>query len=185
MVALRDLNARGGQTLGRSMARAPACVLTTARHTPVMGGEPEGLLELEMPAVTEDPALELVRRAFAALNRRDDLALLATCHRDIEWRPMRREGMLYRGHAGVREALSDVEEEFEHLHNDPREVSMVGDAVVVVGRLVAKERSSGVRIDRSAAWVCVIRDRLVGEMIAFPDGASAHAAAHRRLGLAR
>lgn len=129
-----------------------------------------------------DPAVELLRRGFAAFNRSDLDAILEFCHPDIEWRPMRasKAGTVYRGHEGVRQALVDVSAEFEEVRNDPREFIPIGDAVVVTGRLVAKERATGVRIDRSAAWVCELRDQRLIHMQAFPDGASAEAAARER-----
>jgi ketosteroid isomerase-like protein len=126
-----------------------------------------------------EQSLDLVRRAFAAFNRRDVDAVTEVCHPEIEWRPMResRAGIVYSGHEGVRRALADIDTEFEEVRNDPREMYAVGDAVVVVGRLLAKERASGVRVDRPAAWLCEVRDGLVVRMTAFPDGDSAMAAA--------
>lgn len=129
-----------------------------------------------------DARIETLRHGFAAFNSQDLEAILQLCDPEIEWRPMRtsRAGSVYRGHAGVRQALIDVTEEFEELRNDPREFVPVGDAVVVVGRLVAKERASGVRIDRPAAWVCVLRDDRLIHMQACPDGESAVAVARER-----
>jgi ketosteroid isomerase-like protein len=127
-------------------------------------------------------ALDIVRRAFAAFNRHDVDGVLEVCHPEIEWRPLRasRARTVYRGREGVERALAEVAAEFEEVRNDPRELFAVGDAVVVVGRLLAKERASGVRLDRPAAWVCTIRDGLVVEMTAHPDGEAALAAARAR-----
>lgn len=132
----------------------------------------------DTPLVSER-SLDLVRRAFAAFNRHSVEGVLEVCHPEIEWRPMRasRAGIVYEGHEGVRRALADVDTEFEEVRNDPRELYAVGDAVVVVGRLLAKERATGVRLDRPAGWLCEIRDDLVIRMTAFPDGESAMAAA--------
>jgi ketosteroid isomerase-like protein len=130
----------------------------------------------------DEQSIEFLRRGFAAFNRNDPEAVLEFCHPEIEWRPMRqsRAGAVYRGHAGVKQALIDVAEEFEELRNDPRDFVPIGGAIVVTGRLVAKERTSGVRIDRPAAWVCELREGRLGLIHAFPDGESAEAAARER-----
>jgi ketosteroid isomerase-like protein len=124
----------------------------------------------------------LVSEAFAAFNRRDEQALLALCHADIDWIPMRAslEGKTYHGHAGVKEALGDVGTEFEELRNDPRHWTDLGEQVVISGRIVAKERLGGLRIDIPGAWLCEVRDGLVSRLQAFPDVESAVEAAKAR-----
>jgi ketosteroid isomerase-like protein len=126
--------------------------------------------------------IALVVKAFAAFSRRDEQALLALCHADIEWIPMRAslEGKTYHGHDGIREALADIGTEFEELRNDPRHWVDLGDRVVVSGRIVAKERRGGLRIDIPGAWLCEIRDGLAAYVRAFPDEASAVEAAQNR-----
>jgi ketosteroid isomerase-like protein len=127
-------------------------------------------------------SVELVSRAFSAFNRRDEGELLSLCHPDIEWIPMRSsvEGRIYRGHAGVREALADVGTEFEELRNDPRRWIDLGERVVIAGRLVAKERLGGLRIDIPAAWLCEVREGKVAYLRAFPDEEAALSAARER-----
>jgi ketosteroid isomerase-like protein len=116
-------------------------------------------------------AVETIARAFTAFNRRDVPALLAVCAADIDWIPMRasKHGTVYHGHEGVRRALEDVAREFDELQNDPRRWIDLGDRIVVVGRFVAKERATGLRIDNPGAWVCELRDGLVARMQAFPS----------------
>jgi ketosteroid isomerase-like protein len=123
-----------------------------------------------------------VSDAFSAFNRRDEQALLAVCHPDIDWIPMRSslEGRSYHGHEGVREALAEVGAEFEELRNDPRHWIDLEDRVVVSGRVVAKERRGGLRVDVPGAWLCELRDGLVVEMRAFRDEGSALRAARER-----
>jgi len=126
-------------------------------------------------------AVELVRSGFSAVNRGDVLALLELCHEDVEWVPLRpsRAGMMFRGHSGVARAIEELRDEFEELTHEPRELTVVDDMVVVSGRLVAKERATGVRIDRAAGWLCTLRGDRLARMHAFPDGESAMAAAGR------
>jgi ketosteroid isomerase-like protein len=127
-------------------------------------------------------SVELVSRAFSAFNRRDEVELLSLCHPDIEWIPMRPsvQGRVYRGHDGVREALADVATEFEELRNDPRRWLDLGERVVIAGRLVAKERRGGLRIDIPGAWLCELREDKVAYLRAFPDEEAAVSAARER-----
>ena len=127
-------------------------------------------------------SVELVSRAFSAFNRRDEAELLSLCHPDIEWIPMRSsaQGRVYRGHDGVREALADVGAEFEELRNDPRRWLDLGERLVVAGRLVAKERRGGLRIDIPGAWLCELRDGKVAYLRAFPDEEAALSHARER-----
>jgi ketosteroid isomerase-like protein len=127
-------------------------------------------------------SVELVSHAFSAFNRRDEAALLSLCHPDVEWIPMRSslQGRIYRGHEGVREALADVGTEFEELRNDPRHWVDLGERVVVAGRLVAKERRGGLRIDIPGAWLCELREGKVAYLRAFPDEEAALSAAQER-----
>jgi ketosteroid isomerase-like protein len=123
--------------------------------------------------------VELVARAFTAFNRRDVDELLTLCDPDIQWVPMRPslKGRIYRGHDGVREALADVDREFEELQNDPRRWVDLNDHVVVAGRFMAKERDTGMRIDSPGAWLCEIRAGLVVYVRAFPSEEAALKAA--------
>ena len=127
-------------------------------------------------------SIELVSRAFSAFNRRDEVELLSLCHPDIEWIPMRSsaQGRVYRGHDGVREALADVGTEFEELRNDPRRWIDLGERVVVAGRLVAKERRGGLRIDVPGAWLCELREGKVAYLRAFGDEDAALSVARER-----
>jgi ketosteroid isomerase-like protein len=127
-------------------------------------------------------SVDLVSRAFSAFNRRDEVELLSLCHPDIEWIPMRSsaQGRAYRGHDGVREALADVGSEFEELRNDPRRWLDLGERIVVTGRLVAKERRGGLRIDIPGAWLCELRDGQVAYLRAFPDEEAALSLARER-----
>jgi ketosteroid isomerase-like protein len=127
-----------------------------------------------------DGALDTIARAFAALNRRDLGALLATCHPEIEWRPLRAGVGPYHGHDGIRQALDDVHAEFDELHNEPRRWTDLGDRVLVAGRLVAKERATGLRVDFPGAWIVDVRDGLVVRVEAFASEDAAAEASRAR-----
>jgi ketosteroid isomerase-like protein len=90
------------------------------------------------------------------------------------------EGRSYRGHEGVREAMADVDREFEELQNDPRRWIDLNDHVVAAGRFMAKERDTGMRIDSPGAWLCEIRAGLVAYVRAFPSEEAALEAAQEQ-----
>ena len=129
-----------------------------------------------------DATVDVIARVFSAFNRRDEPGLLALCDPEIEWVPMRAsvQGRVYRGHEGIRQALLDVASEFEELRNDPRHSVDLGDVVVVSGRIVAKEREGGLRVDIPGAWLGEVRDGRVAYMQAFPSEESALKAARER-----
>jgi ketosteroid isomerase-like protein len=126
----------------------------------------------------EDP-FDIAARAFSAFNRRDMRSLLALCHPEIEWVPMRqsRAGVSYRGPAGVLRALEDLDREFEEMRIDPRRWEREDGWLVVAGRFVAKERNGGLRLDNPGAWLVRLEEGRVTHMRAFADEASARAAA--------
>src|SRR5688500_15030372 len=125
-------------------------------------------------------ARDTIARAFAALNRRDLTALVALSHPDIEWRPLRAGVGPYHGHDGIRRALDDVHAEFDELHNEPRRWTELGDRMLVAGRLVAKERATGLRVDNPGAWIVEMRDGLIAHVEAFTSEAAALEAARAR-----
>lgn len=129
--------------------------------------------------MTEDLP-ETIARGFAALNRRDLGALVALSHPEIEWRPLRAGVGPYVGHEGIRRALEDVQREFDELHNEPRRwTGLDGDRYLVAGRLVAKERATGLRVDNPGAWILELRDGLIFRVDAFASEDAARRAAGR------
>jgi ketosteroid isomerase-like protein len=110
---------------------------------------------------------EVVRRAFEAFNRRDLDELVGLAHRDCEWLPFRAqlEGIVYRGHDGVRRFVRDMEEDWSEFQIVPDELEEHGDRVLVIGRVHALGRGSSVNIDSVAGFLCDLRDgRIIGVM---------------------
>jgi uncharacterized protein len=69
------------------------------------------------------------------------------------------DGGVYRGHEGLREWLAHFGEAFESWAFEPREYIDAGDGrVVVVGRLSAQGKGSGVSVDRLDAMAWTVRD---------------------------
>jgi ketosteroid isomerase-like protein len=99
---------------------------------------------------------------FDAFNARDEEALLEKADPEVVWDAPTaamagREGP-YRGHAGLREYLADVEQLWTEMKATPVQVRMRGNDVFVVGRLYARGRDLGIR-DLPVAWSLTLRER--------------------------
>jgi ketosteroid isomerase-like protein len=99
--------------------------------------------------------VEIVRRAFDAFNARDADELVSLWAEDCEWRPFRAqlEGIVYRGHEGVRQFLSDIDGDWEAFRIDPLEFHDRWERVAVIGRVSALGRGSRLEIDSIAGFV--------------------------------
>jgi len=81
---------------------------------------------------------------------------------DAEWRPAfpkgtEGTGAVFRGHAGIREAWHNVRAAWSLYRVDVDDARMVGDDVLVLGRIFARGESSGIEID--SPWSAVVRFR--------------------------
>jgi ketosteroid isomerase-like protein len=98
----------------------------------------------------------VVRRLFAAFAARDVAALLDIVDPEIEFfgptAAAVNEGRCYRGHDGMRRYLRDARAFWEKLELYPQQYRVVGNHVVVLGRVCALARD-GLAIDAAAAWV--------------------------------
>ena len=99
--------------------------------------------------------VEVVRSAFDAFNARDVDGLVALAAEDCEWVPFRAqlEGTVYRGHAGVRQFVRDMDADWQAFRIDPLEVHDGPALVAVIGRVTARGQGSGVEIDSIAGFV--------------------------------
>jgi ketosteroid isomerase-like protein len=104
--------------------------------------------------------VEVIRRVVDAFNARDLDRLLEDLQPDVELHPLRAqlEGKAYRGHEGIREMLADFDEDWEYVQLRPEEFRDAGDTVVVLGRLGARGRTSGVDLDVPMGFVWKLRD---------------------------
>jgi ketosteroid isomerase-like protein len=98
--------------------------------------------------------VEVVRAAYEAFNARDLDALLRLAAEDCEWQPLRAqlEGIVYRGHQGVRQFVSDMDEDWRAYRIDPLEFHDREERVAVVGRVTGLGQS-GVEVDSVAGFV--------------------------------
>jgi ketosteroid isomerase-like protein len=104
--------------------------------------------------------VELVHEVVNAVNRRDILRLIELTDPEVEWQTflseLREEGA-YRGHDGIRQWLSDVDDVWEFLRVSVDDTLAVGESVLVVGRLRYRGKGSGVELDSPTGWVAKIR----------------------------
>ena len=112
-----------------------------------------------------------IRKGLDAFNRKDLEGIMETCHEDAEFRPIRTllEGSSYRGEAGLRQFLADMTEEWEEFEVRPDEIRDFGDKVLVLGRMHAKGRASGVEADWPIGWVCDMRYGRTARLQAYTD----------------
>ncbi len=104
------------------------------------------------------PAVELVRRALAALNDGDLDGLIAVCDRDFELDMSDRvfNPSTYRGHDGIRQFHAEVLEVWDHYTWEPEHVVDHGNLVVALLRTSGKGRGSGLEVERQTAMIWTV-----------------------------
>jgi ketosteroid isomerase-like protein len=119
--------------------------------------------------------VEVVRRAFTTFNARavDDLVDLSDP--DSEWLPFRAqlEGMVYRGHDGIRQFVRDMDDDWEAFRIDPIEFHDRDDRIVVIGHVRALGRTSGVDVDSEAGFLFELRAGRIARVVSYSDPAFA------------
>jgi ketosteroid isomerase-like protein len=124
--------------------------------------------------------LDLITDGVAAFNSGDIDGMLAPMHPDVEFQPLRAvlEGTVYHGHEGFRRWLLDMADDWREFDLEVIDVSEVGpNCIIVQGRVHARGRASGVVLDATAAWLCELRDGLIGQLRFYTDVETARAAA--------
>jgi ketosteroid isomerase-like protein len=121
--------------------------------------------------------VEVVRAAYAAFNARDVDGLLRLSAEDCEWQPLRAqlEGIVYRGHQGVRQFVRDMDDDWEAFRIDPLEFHDRQDRVAVIGRVSALGQS-GVEVDSVAGFVFELQRGRIRRIISHGDPEAALAA---------
>jgi ketosteroid isomerase-like protein len=101
---------------------------------------------------------ELIRDAYGAYNRGDVDAALELMHPDVEWvpPPSSLEPQPLRGRDAVRRYLAP--NIFESQTAEPLALIEEGNRVLVVARVRARGRGSGIELDRTAYHVLLLRD---------------------------
>ena len=103
--------------------------------------------------------MEIARRAFDCWNRGDIEAWIEAWDEQAEFEPMRAqlEGTSYRGHEGLRRFVAEMSEEWDAVRFEVDEIRDAGEHLVVIGRVKARGRASGMDLDVPLALVGSIR----------------------------
>jgi uncharacterized protein len=120
--------------------------------------------------------LDLIAQGVDAFNAGDLDGMLAPMHPEVEFQPLRAvlEGTVYHGHEGFRRWLEDMAEDWDEFRLEVIEVAEPGAGwVLVEGRVQARARASGVQLDTTAAWLCQLRDGLIGRLRFYRDAEAA------------
>ena len=105
--------------------------------------------------------LELTRRYIDAYNRRDAAALVELSDPELEWRPAATrafEQTVYRGHEGIRQYITELDDTWEELVIEISEIRDLGDRIVLLGRVRGRGRSSGVEVDEPFGSYTEVRE---------------------------
>jgi ketosteroid isomerase-like protein len=96
--------------------------------------------------------VEVFKRAFDAVNRRDAEALLSELDPEVEWHgailmAMGGNRTVYRGHEGVRDWLRDLYETLSEFHADYPDIRDLGDRTVALGVVRGRGTASEAEIE--------------------------------------
>ncbi len=129
--------------------------------------------------------VQAATRAIDAWNGCDLTAFLEEWYPDCEWRPAfpkgtEGTGSVFRGHAGITTAWRAVRVAWTVYRLDVDEARLVGDELLLLGKIFARGARSG--IDLEAPWSAVVRFR-TGRLLSAWDWLS-HDHALKAVGLA-
>jgi ketosteroid isomerase-like protein len=115
--------------------------------------------------------LLLAHEVIDAVERRDAERLVELTDSDVEWRSAfvaGKEGG-YRGHAGMREYVTDMNDAWDIVRLDVDHEIGVGDVVVFVGRIHYRGKGSGVEAESESGYMLKFRDGRVVTFRPFRD----------------
>src|SRR5919106_1334759 len=123
--------------------------------------------------------VELVRRAYQALNDGDVDALVGRC--DPAFRVDMSDRVLnpavFEGHDGIRRFYAEVREVWESYTWEPEELIEAGNQVVALLRSGGRGRGSGIELERRTAMVWTVRGSRATSLRFFRDRDAAREAA--------
>jgi ketosteroid isomerase-like protein len=93
--------------------------------------------------------VEAVKDAMKAFNERDIDGLLEFVDPEVEWRPPAElpGSTVYRGRAGVRQAVADMLDAFGDLRAEPERFIEADDRVIALYRWRGRGSASGISVD--------------------------------------
>jgi ketosteroid isomerase-like protein len=107
--------------------------------------------------------VQVFKRAFDAINRRDAEALLSELDPEVEWHgailmAMGGQRVVYRGHAGVRDWLRDLYETLSEFQAEYPDIRDLGDRTVAIGHVNVRGTASEVEIESPHATMVEFKD---------------------------
>jgi ketosteroid isomerase-like protein len=124
--------------------------------------------------------VEIVRKVYEAVARRDATGVLALYDPDVMWDGTRTPfgaltgAALYHGHDGLRTFFRHWYEAWENLEEPCEELIDAGEQVISVSRFRAQGRTSGLEVelpDQVGVWT--IREGKIVRVVWFPTRAEA------------
>ena len=117
--------------------------------------------------------VELASRVLDALARRDVSRLVDLSDPEVRWHSFFAEVTLgqggYRGHEGIRQYVSDLNDAWEIVRADVDDGLGVGDIALLVGRIHYRGKTSGVETASPAGWMFKFRNGKVLRFRAFRE----------------
>jgi ketosteroid isomerase-like protein len=132
--------------------------------------------------VSDDPELDVVRRAIEAFSLDRPTEFYAACDPDhVEIVPLRAalEDTVYRGPDAPREFVEAAGEAWESMRFEDHEVRRVGDRVLACAAVRARSRDAGIDLDFDIGVVFCLRDGRITHIHTYLDPAEAVAATER------
>jgi ketosteroid isomerase-like protein len=113
--------------------------------------------------------VELVLELHAAVTRGDLDGVLSLAHPDVEYRSaiqqaMEGEGSVFRGLAGIRRWFGELQDLYEYLESEVREVHEFGDRVVIVFVVSGRGAGSGITLEQPLAQMVTVRQGQIIEV---------------------
>jgi ketosteroid isomerase-like protein len=126
-------------------------------------------------ATVSQQNVDIVRRAVAALNRRDVPAVLDLLHpeAELDWSRRLLDPAVLRGHEGAEQFIEETFEIFGDVKIEEEEIIDLGEEVVMVGVARFQGRSSGAEVAARAANVWTVRDGKIVRFQLYQDKESA------------
>ena len=119
-----------------------------------------------------EPKADDARAVMEAVSTRQVDELIARCDENVEWYSFfagLNEGGAYRGHAGLRQYVADMDETFQIVHAEVEDEVVVGDVVVLVGQIHYRGKESGLDSAMPAGWMLKFRGEKVLVFRAFRE----------------
>lgn len=118
----------------------------------------------------------VARQVLEALGRFGADEVIPLADPDVEWHSLFAFGGVYRGHAGTRQFMRDLDEAWDVGRAEVDDCLGVGDTALLVGRIHYRGKGSGVESETPVLWILRFRAGKVVSFRAFRDPEAVFAA---------